>query len=56
MSANYSTGFECYLHPSSGAHITVSTVSGINETLTATCREQVAVTVSLVPDTIDTVL
>jgi len=34
----------------------VSTVSGINETLTATCREQVAVTVSLVPDTIDTVL
>ena len=28
-----------YLHPSSGAHITVSTVSGIIETVTATCRE-----------------
>jgi len=27
-----------YLHPSSGAHITVSTASGITETVTANCR------------------
>ena len=29
-----------YLHPSSGAHITVSTVYGFIETTTATCRER----------------
>jgi len=40
ISANCSTYFEWYLHPSSGAHITVSTVSDINETVTATCRER----------------
>ena len=40
MTANCSTCFGWYLHPSSGAHITVSTVSGINETVTATCRER----------------
>ena len=65
-----STCFGWYLHPSSGAHITVSTVSGIIETVTATCGEsgwmgivpiqplspQVAVTVSIMPDTVDTVI
>jgi hypothetical protein len=50
-----------YLHPSSGAHITVSTVPGINETVTATCCQrdwmgQVAIMVSLMPDTADTVI
>jgi len=37
-SVNCSTCFGWYLHPSSGAHITVITVSGIIETVTATCR------------------
>ena len=36
ISVNCSTCYRWYLHPSSGAHITVSTVSGINETVTAT--------------------
>jgi len=40
ISANCSTCFGWYLNPSSGAHITVSTVSGIIETVTATCRER----------------
>ena len=31
--------FQVVFHPSSGAHNTVSTVSGIIETVTATCRE-----------------
>ena len=35
-----STCFGWYLHPSSGAHITVSTVSEVNETGTATCGER----------------
>ena len=61
ISANCSTCFGWYLHPSSGAHMTVSTVSGIIETVTATYRErdwmgQVAVTVSIMPDTVDTVI
>jgi len=62
ISVNFSTCFGWYLHPPSGAHITVSIVSGINETDTATCREresrlrQVAVSVSLMPDTIDIVI
>jgi len=61
ISADYCTCFGWYLYPSSGAHITVSTVSGIIETVTATCRErdwmgQVAATVSIMPDTVDTVL
>jgi hypothetical protein len=40
ISANYSTCFGWYRHPSSEAHITVSTVSGIIETVTATCHER----------------
>ena len=40
ISANCSTCFGCYLHPSSGAHITVFTVSGISETVNAICRER----------------
>jgi len=61
ISANYSTCFGWYLHPSSEARMTVSTVSGIIETVTANCRErdwmgQVAVTVSIMPDTVDTVI
>ena len=40
ISANRYTCFGLYLHPSSGDHITVSTVSGIIETVTATCRER----------------
>jgi len=61
ISANCSTCFGWYLHPSSGAHITVSTVSGIIETVAATCpiqsrSRQVAVTVSIMPDTVDTVI
>jgi len=40
MSVNRSTCFGWYLHPSSGPHVTVSTVSGINKTVTATCRER----------------
>jgi hypothetical protein len=35
---NCSTCFGRYLHPSSGAHTTVSTASGICHTVTATCR------------------
>jgi len=35
---NCSTCFGWYLHPSSGAHTTVSTASGICQTVTATCR------------------
>jgi len=38
ISANYLTYFGWYLHPSSGAHKTVSTASGICHTVTATCR------------------
>ena len=61
--------FRVVFHPSSGAHNTASTVAGINDPCTATCREhgwagvptqplsrQVAVQVSLMPDTVDTVL
>jgi len=35
---NCSTCFGCYFHPSSEAHTTVSTASGICHTVTATCR------------------
>ena len=38
ISANCSTYFGWYLHPSSGAHVTVSIVSVINQTFTAACR------------------
>jgi len=36
---NSSTCFGWYLHPSSGAHVTVSTSCGTSKTVTATCRE-----------------
>jgi hypothetical protein len=35
---NYSTCFGWYFHPSSGAHTTVSTASGICHTVTTICR------------------
>ena len=35
---NCSTCFGWYFHPSSGAHTTVSTASGICHTVTAICR------------------
>jgi hypothetical protein len=38
ISGNCSTCFGWYLHPSSGAHTTVFTASGICQTVTATCR------------------
>jgi len=38
ISVNRFTYFGWYLHPSSGAHVTVSTESGISKTETATCR------------------
>ena len=38
ISVNCSTCFGWYLHPSSGAHTTVSTASGTGQTLTAICR------------------
>jgi hypothetical protein len=39
ISGNCSTCFGWYFHPSSGAHTTVSTASGIcHNTVTATCR------------------
>jgi len=37
ISGNCSTCFGWYLHPSSGAHTTVFTASGICHTVTATC-------------------
>jgi len=40
ITATCFTCFGWYLHPSSGAHNTVSRVSGINGTVTATCRER----------------
>ena len=39
ISGNCSTCFKWYLHPSSGAHTTVSTASGISHNVTATCRD-----------------
>ena len=38
ISGNCSIRFEWYFHPSSGAHTTVSTASGICHTVTAICR------------------
>ena len=38
MSGNSSTCFGWYFHPSSEAHTTVSTTSGICHTVTAICR------------------
>jgi len=40
ISGNCSTCLGWYVHPSSGAHTTVSTASGICHTVTATCRQQ----------------
>jgi len=37
---NRSTCFGWYLHPSSGAHVTVSTASGISKIVTANCCER----------------
>ena len=60
ISAKCSTCFVWYFHPSSGDYITVSTVSGITETgsyLSWSWRSlQVAVMVSIMPDTVDTVI
>jgi hypothetical protein len=38
ISGNFSTCFGWYFHPSSSAHTTVSTASGICHTVTAICR------------------
>ena len=38
ISVNGYTCFGWYLHPSSGAHVTVSTASGISKTGTVTCN------------------
>jgi hypothetical protein len=38
ISGNCSTCFGWYFHPSSGAHTTLSTASGICHTVTAICR------------------
>jgi len=69
ISVNRSTCSGWHYHPSSGAHVTVSIVSGISKTVTATCRERdgtgysvqsrsrhVVVTVLLMPDIVDTVI
>ena len=61
ISGNCSTRFGWYLHPSSGAHTTVSTASGICHTVTATChyhgRVETAVpTLPQIPDAVDTVV
>ena len=57
ISTNSATCFGFYLHPSSGSHITVSTVTSIIQTVTTTPTfRQVAVSVSVMPDTVDTKL
>ena len=40
ISANRSACLGWYLYPSSGAHVTVSTASGISKTVIATFRER----------------
>jgi len=40
ISVNRSTCFRWYLHPSSGAHVTVFIASGIIQTVTDTCHER----------------
>jgi len=40
IAVNRSACFGRYLHPSPGAHVTVSSASGISNTVTATCRER----------------
>ena len=57
ISGNWSTCFGWQLIPSSGAHTTVSTASGICQNVTATCRQrQVAVTVLQITDAVDIVV
>jgi hypothetical protein len=51
ISGNCSTCFGWYLHPSSRAHTTVFTASGICHTVTATCHYHGGV-----PDTVNTVV
>ena len=51
--------FRVVFHQSSGAHSTVSTASGINETCCELCQprsHQVPIQVSLISDTVHTVL
>ena len=66
ISGNCSTCFGWYFHPSSGAHATASTASGICHTVTAICRYRgrvgtrlsvlwVAVTVWQIPDAVGAV-
>jgi hypothetical protein len=50
ISGNCSTCFGWYHRPSSGAHTTVSTASGICHAVTATCRYHG------IPDAVDTVV
>jgi len=52
ISVNCSTCFGWYLHPSSGAHV----VTGWELVPIQSRTRQVAVTVSLMPDTVDTVI
>ena len=40
ISVNRSTCLGWFLHPSSAAHVTVSTASGISKTVPATCRKR----------------
>jgi hypothetical protein len=69
ISVNCSTCFGWYLHPSSGAHVSVATASGSITTVTATFCEcdwkgtpvpieshsqKVAVMATLMPDAVDT--
>ena len=63
ISENCSTCFGWYFHPSSGAHTTVSTASGICHTVTAICRYRrragTGLSVDAVdcrPDAVDTVV
>jgi hypothetical protein len=60
ISVNCSTCFGWYPHPLSGAHVTVSTASGISRegdwtgTPVQSRSQQVAVTVLQIPDGVDT--
>ena len=57
ISGKCSTCFGWYLHPSSGAHTTVSTVSSTCQTVIATCRYRARVVTGWqVPDTVDKVV
>ena len=56
ISGNCSTCFGWYFHPSSRAHTTVFTASGICHTVTAICRYRGRVTVWQIPDAVYTVV